>query len=155
MCYYFWLLILKKTKKTKSIKNLVQKYNACQPLTDIKDDKKSISLAESLIPSEIQSRLKKFSSYCTIADGRKKEQVDAYFMYCRSEEEQSLLLSEATHVVTYYENRKRIILRELGVTSASDSNAYTRGMHALFTNARQCQPPFKQQQENFGNNEQA
>ena len=53
-------------------------------------------------------------------------------MYCRSEEEQSLLLSEATHVVTYYENRKRIILRELDVTSAFDSNAYTRGMHALF-----------------------
>ena len=98
----------------------------------MKDDEKSISLAESLIPSEIQSRLKKFSSYYTIADGRNKEQVDAYLMYCRSEEEQSLLLSEATHVVTYYKNRKRVILKELDVTLVSDSNAYTRGMHALF-----------------------
>ena len=41
-----------------------------------------MSLSRSSRPSEVQIRLQKFGSYHTIADGKKREVIDAYLSCC-------------------------------------------------------------------------
>ena len=115
------------SKETKIIKSLLNQIHACQPL----DESSSgyITLSEALDPSAIQSRLQIYGTWHTIAEGKKRDAIDAYLSYCRSVEEIKMLKDEAENVITYYEQRKTAVVNELESNAAIDS--FTRGAKAL------------------------
>lgn len=112
------------SKETKGIMKLLQQYNACH------DIESSLAINEALDPSLISIKLQKYgTSGHMIADGKKRDVIDAYLMYTRCQEEIQLLMDEAKNVVEYYD-RKRNILINL-IQSKDDSSQHARGTKAL------------------------
>ena len=64
-----------------------------------------------------------------IADGKKREMIDVYLTYKRSEEEVILLMDEIKNVVTYYDNQKVIVQNKIKLIEKDDQ--YARGSRAL------------------------
>ena len=116
---------------------MLEEYQACQsgPNPSLTSD--PITLSEALDPSLVESRLREVGSFCSsVAYGKKREIIDSYLSLCRSKEEIYMLKQEAQNVVSYYRQRKEILLKELESRS-SDSNLFNRGsavlLHSLLT----------------------
>ncbi len=93
------------------------------------DDMNKITLSAALDPSTIQNMLQKYGSFHAIADGKKREMIDVYLTYKRSEEEVILLMDEIKNVVTYYDNQKVIVQNKIKLIEKDDQ--YARGSRAL------------------------
>ena len=115
------------SKETKIIKSLLNQIHACQPLDE--SSLGYITLSEALDPSAIQGKLQIYGTWHTIAEGKKRDAIDAYLSYCRSVKEIKMLKDEAENVITYYEQRKTAVVNELESNAAIDS--FTRGAKAL------------------------
>ena len=90
---------------------MLEEYQACQsgPNPSL-----TITLSEALDPSLVESRLREVGSFCaSVAYGKKREIIDSYLSLCRSKEEIYMLKQEAQNVVSYYRQRKEILLKEL------------------------------------------
>ena len=116
---------------------MLEEYQACQsgPNPSLTSD--PITLSEALDPSLVESRLCEVGSFCaSVAYGKKREIIDSYLSLCQSKEEIYMLKQEAQNVVSYYRQRKEILLKELESRS-SDSNLFNRGsavlLHSLLT----------------------
>ena len=110
---------------------MLEEYQACQsgPNPSLTSD--PITLSEALDPSLVESRLCEVGSFCaSVAYGKKREIIDSYLSLCRSKEEIYMLKQEAQNVVSYYRQRKEILLKELESRS-SDSNLFNRGSAVL------------------------
>ena len=90
-----------------------------------------IDLPEALDPSNIGERLQKFGVWCTVlASGRRREIIDAYLALCRSKEDIRMLTEEAENVVAYYEEKRKIIMKEMEHISVN-TDLFSRGAVAM------------------------
>ena len=88
------------SKETKSVKNLLEEYSACQPSLSDK-----ICLPEALDPSFIGDRLHKIGTWGSVASGKRRAVIDAYLAACRSREEIEMLREDALNTCTFYERK--------------------------------------------------
>ena len=118
------------SKETKCTKSLLQEYNACESFGEASVDR--IDLPEALDPSNIGERLRKFGVWCTVfvASGRRREIMDAYLALCRSKEDIRMLKEEAENVVAYYEEKRKIITKEMEYLSVN-TDPFSRGAVAM------------------------
>lgn len=125
-------------KETKSLKSLLQKFNACDCVEGVLSTN-TISITEVLEPSNIEERLRAFGCcYNHVATGRKRQIMDAYLGLCRSREELSMLRKESENMVSYYQEREKSILLAM---ADSEISRGARAMlhHLLDDNKRKLQ----------------
>ena len=115
-------------KESSKIQSLVKEYNACGLASD--PHTQSLSMSDVFNPSVLEDHLKQLGTWCSVASGEKREIIDSYLMLCRSKEEISMLKEDADNCVSYYKNKKCVILEEISKRSLGTS-LFDRGAVAL------------------------
>ena len=123
-------LSLQISKETKCTKSFLEEYNACESFGEASADR--IDLPQALDPSNIGERLQKFGVWCTVyvASGQRREIMDAYLALCRSKEDICMLKEEAENAVAYYEEKRKIIMKEIENISVK-TDSFSRGAVAM------------------------
>lgn len=104
------------TKETKLIQSVVE---------ELQDDA-SISLEEAMNPSNIGSKL----GLLNLISEDQQDAIQAYLTLCRSKEEISMLKTDASMTINYYE-QQRTVINDKMLALADETDAFSRGCKAL------------------------
>ena len=114
------------SKETKCVKRLLTEYNACcQSFSE--PETEQINFPQALDSSKVGETLQNYGVSCTIASGRRREIIDAYLALTRSKEDISMLIQEAENIVTYYQKRRKVIVKE--IEHVSQHGLFQQGDH--------------------------
>ena len=119
-------LSLQISKETKTLKALLQEFNACQTVTTGNSStlKMGDVLDSSILSQKLQLNLHGYTS-------DKQEIINAYLLMTRSGEELEMLQVEMINVIQYYKDRASAIHNTM------DSTVYDQGARALLYNLYQ------------------
>ena len=99
------------SKEGKSIRSLLEEYNACRLTSDT--DSAEFTISDVFDPSILESKLQSLGIWCSSASGERREIIDSYLILCRCKEEIAMLQEDAKNVVSYYENRRKVLHEEI------------------------------------------
>lgn len=110
------------------MKTLLREYNGMCSASESYD---CLTFSEAVAEGILESRLNGLGCSCpTIATGSRRHIIDAYLTYCRSEEEQLMLKQEGQLLVSYYDNKQKIIWAKI-MELSNNGDRISRGATAL------------------------